>query len=81
MAKLIVPSVKHLLTDPFLGRYQMQLCFQTRLLILIAMVAALLCSAAQCQTLQRAESKPEFRTAGIFTDHMVLQRDQPLPID
>ncbi len=81
MAKLIVPSVKHLLTDPFFGRYQMQLCFQTRLFILIAMVAALLCSAAQCQTWLRAESKPESRPAFIFPDYTVLYRDQALLID
>ena len=48
--------------------------------ILTTIVAALLCGAAQCQTLQRAESQPAFRMACLFTDHMVLQRDQPLPV-
>jgi hypothetical protein len=47
---------------------------------LTAMVAALLCSAAACQTFHDVEQPPAFRLDGIFTDHMVLQRDQPLPV-
>ena len=32
------------------------------------------------KSLQAAEPQPAFRMAGIFTDHMVLQREQPLPV-
>jgi len=32
------------------------------------------------KSLHDAEPQPAFRMASIFTDHMVLQRDQPLPI-
>ena len=44
------------------------------------MIAALLLGGTAFHSLQAAEPQPAFRTAGIFTDHMVLQRDQPLPI-
>ena len=48
--------------------------------ILTAMVAALLCGSAACQTFHDVEQPPAFRMACLFTDHMVLQRDQPLPV-
>jgi len=44
------------------------------------MIAALLLGGTAFHRLHAAEPQPAFRTAGIFTDHMVLQRDQPLPI-
>mgnify|MGYP002343968107 FL=1 len=44
------------------------------------MIAALLLGGTAFHRLHAAEPQLAFRTAGIFTDHMVLQRDQPLPI-
>jgi sialate O-acetylesterase len=44
------------------------------------MIAALLLGGTAFHRLHAAELQPVFRTAGIFTDHMVLQRDQPLPV-
>ena len=44
------------------------------------MIAALLLGGTAFHRLHAAEPQPAFRTAGIFTDHMVLQRAQPLPI-
>ena len=48
--------------------------------ILTTAIAALLLGGTAGHRLHAAEPQPAFRTAGIFTDHMVLQRDQPLPI-
>ena len=44
------------------------------------MIAALLLGGTAGQRLHAAEPQPAFRMADIFTDHMVLQRDQPLPV-
>jgi len=44
------------------------------------MIAALLLGGTAFHRLHAAEPQPAFRMAGIFTDHMVLQRAQPLPI-
>ena len=44
------------------------------------MMVALLLGGTAGYRLYAAELQPAFRIAGIFTDHMVLQRDQPLPI-
>ena len=44
------------------------------------MMAALLLGGTAGHRLYAAELQPTFRMANIFTDHMVLQRDQPLPI-
>ena len=51
-----------------------------RIAILTIMITPLLLGATAGQRLQAAEPQPTFRMANIFTDHMVLQRDQPLPI-
>ena len=48
--------------------------------ILTTTIAALFLGATAGHRLHAAEPQPEFRTASIFTDHMVLQRDQPLPV-
>ena len=48
--------------------------------ILTIMIAALLLGGTAGHRLYAAELQPTFRMANIFTDHMVLQRDQPLPI-
>ena len=48
--------------------------------ILTTTIAALLLGGTAFHRLHADEPQPAFRTAGIFTDHMVLQRDQPLPI-
>ena len=48
--------------------------------ILTTTIAALLLGAYGGHRLRAAEPQPAFRTACIFTDHMVLQRDQPLPV-
>ena len=51
----------------------------TRNAILTTTIAVLLLGATAGQRLHAAEPQPAFRTASIFTDPMVLQRDQPLP--
>ena len=48
--------------------------------ILTTTIGALLLGGTAGHCLHAAEPQPAFRTAGIFTDHMVLQRDQPLPV-
>ncbi len=48
--------------------------------ILTTTIGALLLGGTAGHRLHAAEPQPAFRTAGIFTDHMVLQRDQPLPV-
>ena len=48
--------------------------------ILTTTIGALLLGSTAGHRLHAAEPQPAFRTAGIFTDHMVLQRDQPLPV-
>jgi len=48
--------------------------------ILTTTIAALLLGGTAFHRLHADEPQPAFRTAGIFTDHMVLQRDQPLPV-
>jgi sialate O-acetylesterase len=48
--------------------------------ILTTTIGALLLGGTADHRLHAAEAQPAFRTAGIFTDHMVLQRDQPLPV-
>ena len=48
--------------------------------ILSTTIAALLLGAYGGHRLRAVESQPAFRMACIFTDHMVLQRDQPLPV-
>ena len=48
--------------------------------ILTTTIGALLLGGTAGHRLHAAEAQPAFRTAGIFTDHMVLQRDQPLPV-
>jgi len=48
--------------------------------ILSTTIVALLLDATVGHRLLAAEPQPAFRMACIFTDHMVLQRDQPLPV-
>ena len=48
--------------------------------ILATTVGALFLGATAGHRLHAAEPQPAFRMASIFTDHMVLQRDQPLPV-
>ena len=48
--------------------------------ILTTTIAALLLGGTAFHSLHAAEPQPAFRMASIFTDHMVLQRDQPLPV-
>jgi hypothetical protein len=48
--------------------------------ILTTTIGALLLGATAFRRLHGAEPQPAFRMACIFTDHMVLQRDQPLPV-
>ena len=48
--------------------------------ILSTTIAALLLGAYGGHRLLAVEPQPAFRMACIFTDHMVLQRDQPLPV-
>ena len=48
--------------------------------ILTTTIAALLLGATACHHFRHVERDPALRMAGIFTDHMVLQRDQPLPV-
>jgi hypothetical protein len=48
--------------------------------ILITTIAALLLGATACHHFRHVERDPALRMAGIFTDHMVLQRDQPLAV-
>jgi sialate O-acetylesterase len=48
--------------------------------ILTTTIAALLLGGTAFHRLHAAEPQPAFRMASIFTDHMVLQRDQPLPV-
>ena len=47
---------------------------------LLVTIAAILLSGTAFNRLQAHEPQPTFRMACIFTDHMVLQRDQPLPV-
>ena len=48
--------------------------------ILTTTIAALLLGGTAFHRLHADEPQPAFRMACIFTDHMVLQRDQPLPV-
>ncbi len=48
--------------------------------ILSTTIVALLLDATVGHRLRAAEPQPAFRMACVFTDHMVLQRDQPLPV-
>ncbi len=48
--------------------------------ILSTTIVALLLDATVGHRLLAVEPQPAFRMACIFTDHMVLQRDQPLPV-
>ena len=48
--------------------------------VLTTTIAALLLGATACHHFRHVERDPALRMAGIFTDHMVLQRDQPLPV-
>ena len=48
--------------------------------ILTTTIAALLLGGTAFHRLHADEPQPGFRMACIFTDHMVLQRDQPLPV-
>ncbi|MDA7534649.1 sialate O-acetylesterase [Verrucomicrobia bacterium] len=48
--------------------------------ILSTTIVALLLDATAGHRLLAVEPQPAFRMACIFTDHMVLQRDQPLPV-
>ena len=47
---------------------------------IIITIAAVALSGTAFNLLQAHEPQPAFRMACIFTDHMVLQRDQPLPV-
>ena len=61
----------------------------TRTALTIAILSALMLTTAACNTLQIGQADPtstrtevnnQTRLAGVFTDHMVLQRDQPITI-
>jgi sialate O-acetylesterase len=47
---------------------------------LLITITAIVLSGTAFNRLQAHEPQPAFRMACIFTDHMVLQRDQPLPV-
>ena len=47
---------------------------------LLTIIAAIVLSGTAFNRLQSHVPQPAFRMACIFTDHMVLQRDQPLPV-
>ena len=48
--------------------------------LLIITITAIVLNGTSFNRLQAHEPQPAFRMACIFTDHMVLQRDQPLPV-
>ena len=48
--------------------------------LLLTTIAAVVLSGTAFNRLHAHEPPPAFRMACIFTDHMVLQRDQPLPV-
>ena len=48
--------------------------------LLLTTIAAVVLSCTAFNRLHAHEPPPAFRMACIFTDHMVLQRDQPLPV-
>ncbi|MDB4635123.1 sialate O-acetylesterase [bacterium] len=51
-----------------------------RKVFLTTTIVSLLLGVTAFNRLHADEPQPAFRTAAIFSDHMVLQRDQPLPV-